>query len=394
MQTFSSRKQIRGCLEMVERDYQGGWGNAWGRWVCSPLWRQRWFQTALCVSKRIKLYALNTCSLLSTNYTSRKLWDPHRHPHTERRPQTLSRSYPWYPLYGHLSRHLHHRGHIIHYSTTYFFHLDMFSCGHTNLPHFLKWLTGNLVGDCFVIFNISSIWGHLRDFQFLLDNFFFFNHYSSLQSYGDLTQKLPAHAHSRLVVVSPLSPHTAASNQAVLAYFLHLVGSVGNFQALLVLPCEWGFLTRICPSQIHLVPGCQGDLSKHKSDPFGMPTVAQRIKNPIRIHEDTGSIAGLSQWVKDLALSWAAMYVAEVGQIPCCCGCGWGIGWQLQLNLTPGLGTSICCWCGPKKEKKKEKIWSFHSSVENLSPKTNPEPLIRAYQVLILWSGPALQPQF
>lgn len=174
MQTFSSRKQIRGCLEMVERDYQGGWGNAWGRWVCSPLWRQRWFQTALCVSKRIKLYTLNTCSLLSTNYTSRKLWDPHRHPHTERRPQTLSRSYPWYPLYGHLSRHLHHRGHIIHYSTTCFFHLDMFSRGHTNLPHFLKWLTGNLVGECFVIFNISSIWGHLRDFQFLLDNFFFF----------------------------------------------------------------------------------------------------------------------------------------------------------------------------------------------------------------------------
>lgn len=32
-----------------------------------------------------------------------------------------------------------------------------------------------------------------------------------------------------------------------------------------------------------------------------------------------------------------------------CCDCG--LGWQLQLQFTPGLQTSICFRCGPKKEK-------------------------------------------
>ena len=35
---------------------------------------------------------------------------------------------------------------------------------------------------------------------------------------------------------------------------------------------------------------------------FRVPIVAQRVKNLTSIHEDTSSISGLTQWVKDLAL--------------------------------------------------------------------------------------------
>ena len=34
----------------------------------------------------------------------------------------------------------------------------------------------------------------------------------------------------------------------------------------------------------------------------GIPFVDHQLMNPTRIHEDVGSIPGLTQWVKDLAL--------------------------------------------------------------------------------------------
>lgn len=68
----------------------------------------------------------------------------------------------------------HLNNHIIHYNlgSHYTPPWTLLLWVHIILPCSFQWLTGNPMCKCFVICNVSSICRLLRDFQFLLDNFF------------------------------------------------------------------------------------------------------------------------------------------------------------------------------------------------------------------------------
>ena len=71
------------------------------------------------------------------------------------------------------------------------------------------------------------------------------------------------------------------------------------------------------------------------------------------IREDAGSIPGLSQRLKDLALP--CVVVLQVTDVaPSWRGCGCGIGSSCSSNWTPSLAMSICCRCAVKRKKKKK----------------------------------------
>ena len=83
---------------------------------------------------------------------------------------------------------------------------------------------------------------------------------------------------------------------------------------------------------------------------FGVPIVAQRVKNPTSIHEEAASaLASLS--------GLGIQYCSELW-----CGSGMWLRPRLAVtvaqasgcssDLTPSPEISICCRCGPKKKKK------------------------------------------
>ena len=74
------------------------------------------------------------------------------------------------------------------------------------------------------------------------------------------------------------------------------------------------------------------------------------VKNLTSIHEDASSIPGLAQCVQYLVLPWAMVQVTDTARILCCCG--YGQAGSCHSDSFHSLGTSICCRCGPKKQKQ------------------------------------------
>ena len=95
-----------------------------------------------------------------------------------------------------------------------------------------------------------------------------------------------------------------------------------------------------------------------KNQAMGVPFMTQQLTNPARIHEDAGTIPGLTQWVKDPC-------VAVSCGVSCRCGSDSTLLWlwHVPVTIAPipplawdppyAMGTSL-----KKKKKKKKKAMS------------------------------------